>query len=123
MNLPGGDLEYRALCALWDLRSGTVRDVHERIGASPELAYTTVGTVLDRLLAKGLLRRRREGRGFVYEPAVARSEIDGARLGAVVASMGPRPAVATLLDALEALDPALLDELERELADRSRRGP
>jgi predicted transcriptional regulator len=96
--------------------------VHLRIGTAAELAYTTVGTVLDRLLLKGLVTRERAGRGYVYAAAVERAEIDGARIGAVLSPMGVRPAVATLVDALEAIDPTLLDEIEREIQDRVRRG-
>jgi len=36
-------------------------------GRKPKLAYTTVMTVMARLADKGILSRRREGRGYVYE--------------------------------------------------------
>jgi predicted transcriptional regulator len=46
---------------LWEdpVREFTARDVAD---ALPEYAYTTVATVLDRLVNKGLVRRRKEGR-------------------------------------------------------------
>ena len=46
---------------LWQVpeRELTVRDVVE---ALPEYAYTTLATILDRLVHKGLVRRRMEGR-------------------------------------------------------------
>lgn len=56
-----GDLERRVMAILWKVPGSElcVRDVAD---ALPEYAYTTVATVLDRLVHKGLLRRRMDGR-------------------------------------------------------------
>ncbi len=56
-----GELERRVMAILWEHGPGesTGRDV---AGALPEHAYTTVATVLDRLVHKGLVRRRMDGR-------------------------------------------------------------
>jgi predicted transcriptional regulator len=45
-----------------------------------EIAYTTVTTVLTRLMAKGLIRRSGGGRGYVYEVAVDESAIVAERM-------------------------------------------
>ena len=50
----------------------SVREVAEDLHA--DVAYTTVMTLLGRLYDKGLLRRRREGRGFSYRPRVSQSQ-------------------------------------------------
>ena len=39
------------------------------------LAYTTVLTLLDRLARRGAVSRRKEGRGFRYQPTVARDKL------------------------------------------------
>ena len=39
-----------------------------------DVAYTTVMTLLSRLYGKGLLSRRREGRGFSYRPRISQSQ-------------------------------------------------
>ena len=56
-----GDLERRVIGILWSEppRERTVRDV---AGELPDHAYTTVATVLDRLVHKGLVLRRIDGR-------------------------------------------------------------
>src|ERR1700722_3924961 len=56
-----GELERRVMDILWDQHDGelTGRDVAD---VFPEHAYTTVATVLDRLVHKGLVRRRMDGR-------------------------------------------------------------
>ena len=56
-----GDLERRAMEILWDSdgREVSVRDV---AAALPGYAYTTVATILDRLVHKGVITRRMVGR-------------------------------------------------------------
>jgi predicted transcriptional regulator len=59
--------------ALWSLgRPSTVAEIHEalRDTAAGKLAYTTVQTMLNRLEAKGSVRRKLEGRAYHYAPAV-----------------------------------------------------
>ena len=65
-------LELLCLNALWSLKEGNVKDVRELVARRRPLAYTTIMTVLDRLVRKGLLARRKVGRAFVYAPQKAR---------------------------------------------------
>jgi BlaI family transcriptional regulator, penicillinase repressor len=125
--LPGGDLEYAVLAAVWAAGSASAPDIHTQIGEPRGLAYTTVAKVLDRLRAKGLLARRRVGKAFVYTAKVPRDRIERARAGDTLRRLlGPEPvpAIATLVDAIEAIDPELIEELSRQVAARrrSRRG-
>jgi predicted transcriptional regulator len=62
-----GDLERRVLGIVWDLPDPepTGRQVAD---ALPAHAYTTIATVLDRLVRKEVLRRRREGRAIRFSP-------------------------------------------------------
>jgi predicted transcriptional regulator len=69
-----GALERQVMEHLWRAgREASVRDVHEAF--APSLAYTTLMTTLDRLHKKGLLRRRKEGRAFVYAPSVSPEQL------------------------------------------------
>lgn len=125
--LPGGELEYAVLSAVWGLGRPSARDVHTHVGEPAGLVYTTVAKVLDRLVEKGLLARQRHGRAFVYRAAIARERVEKARASQGVRRLlgdEPRPAIATLVDAVADVDPDLLDELARVVAQRrrSRRG-
>jgi predicted transcriptional regulator len=126
--LPGGELEYAVLRALWDLGSATAREVHDRVGAPADLVYTTIAKVLDRLLTKRLVARRRRGKAFVFRAMVAREEIDRRRtersIAEILGTAPVQPAVAALVDAVESIDPRLLDELGKAVEERrrSRRG-
>jgi len=68
-------LELLCLKALWSLQEGNVRDVQQIVAQSRPLAYTTIMTVLDRLVRKGKLARRKVGRAFVYRPETPRDEL------------------------------------------------
>jgi predicted transcriptional regulator len=121
--LPADDLEYTVLAELWHLGAGSVRELHDRLGASKRLVYTTTAKVVDRLRQKGLIQRQRKGNAFVYRPRVAREEVERARArNAVTRLLGatPRAAVAALVEAVGEVDPQLLEELERAVAARRR---
>lgn len=61
---------------LWGTSSPlSVREVHDSLTPSSDLAYTTILTVLDRLATKGLATRRREGKAWSYSAASSREEL------------------------------------------------
>ena len=65
-----GDRELDVMGVLWDLGSGTVAEVRDRLPV--DLAYTTVLTILRNLEAKELLTHTAEGKAHRYFPKVAR---------------------------------------------------
>src|SRR5215467_13944934 len=65
-------LELSCLNALWSLEEGNVKEVREIVARARPLAYTTIMTVLDRLVRKGKITRRKVGRAFVYAPQATR---------------------------------------------------
>ena len=68
-----GPLEAEVMDVAWGAAEPlSVRMVLDRLndGRTPPLAYTTVMTVMARLAEKEILRRRLDGRGYLYEPAV-----------------------------------------------------
>lgn len=73
-------LELLCLRALWSMGEGNVKAVQRIVAQSRPLAYTTIMTVLERLLRKGMLVRRKDGRSFVYAP---QSTLEAARRAAV----------------------------------------
>lgn len=68
-------LELACLSAFWSLQEANVRSVQEIVAQSRPLAYTTIMTVLDRLVRKGKLTRRKIGRSFVYAPTQTRETL------------------------------------------------
>ena len=71
-----GVLESRVMEVLWNASSPlSVREVHDSLSASADLAYTTVMTVLDRLAKKHLLLRDRDGKAWLYRTAASREQL------------------------------------------------
>jgi predicted transcriptional regulator len=77
------------------------------------LAYTTVMTVMNRLVAKGVLNRRGERRSYVYEATAA--DAAGIAVRSVIHNHGDA-AVAHFLDEVRA-DPQVLRRLRALLAE------
>lgn len=68
-------LEMLCLKAIWSLGEGNVKHVNEVVSRSRALAYTTIMTVLDRLVRKGKLERRKVGRAYVYSLKASRDSM------------------------------------------------
>lgn len=120
-DLPGGELEYAVLAALWNLGVASGPDVHRVVGEPRGLVYTTTAKVLDRLREKSLVRRKRVGRSFTYQAVAGRDTVTQARAKDIVTRVlgdAPLPAMAALVEAVDAVDPGLMDELERLVAAR-----
>lgn len=78
MDLKQGDLENIILNALWDLEEEGqervfVSDIQEKIKSpAKKWAYTTVKTVLDRLVDKDMAERKKDGKKYLYHSVVQR---------------------------------------------------
>lgn len=114
-------LELECLKALWGIGQGNVRAVQERLEGRRHLAYTTVMTLLDRLVRKGVVARQKQGRFFVYIPQVdqetmrmraitdlAEALFDGSPELMSVYLRNGRPAKQAASDRVELLDASLL---------------
>jgi predicted transcriptional regulator len=73
-------LELLCLNALWSMGEGNVKDVLQIVVRTRPLAYTTIMTVLDRLVRKGKVTRHKVGRAFVYTPEASRDQMRRAAL-------------------------------------------
>ncbi|MFF8930967.1 BlaI/MecI/CopY family transcriptional regulator [Streptomyces longwoodensis] len=111
-----GELEGLVLAALREADGpATAGWVQERLGG--DLAYTTVITILTRLLAKGAVTRERAGRSFAWTPVSDRAGLAAHRMRKVLDRESDREAVlASFVTSLDAGDERLL----RELLERAR---
>lgn len=113
-----GPLEAEVMKIVWAAkRPLSVRELLDKLnqGRKPELAYTTAMTVMSRLVDKGALTRRRQGRGYTYEAAVA--DTAGLAVRQVVRDFGDE-AVAHFVEEARA-DPKTLRRLRRLLDEES----
>jgi predicted transcriptional regulator len=68
-------LELLCLKALWTLEEANVSDVRREVATTRPLAYTTIMTVLERLVRKGKAARRKAGRAYVYTATASREAL------------------------------------------------
>lgn len=119
-----GHLETLLLEVLWIGGELSVRDVAARIGRP--LAYTTIMTTLDRLYKKGLLRRTKADRAFLYAPVYTREEYANRFAGEMVEDLLKQSPlsedllISSLVDALGQHDGRLLDRLEEKIEEKRR---
>lgn len=66
---PLSDAQLEIMTLLWDRGRGSLGEVWFDLNARRPVARNTVQTLLTRMVEKGWVRTRSEGRGFVYEPA------------------------------------------------------
>ncbi|MGW6023782.1 BlaI/MecI/CopY family transcriptional regulator [Streptomyces sp. NPDC055099] len=109
-----GELEALVLSALREAEGpATAGWVQERLGE--DLAYTTVVTILSRLLDKGAVTRERAGRSFAWTPSADEAGLAARKMRKVLDGERDREAVlASFLTALPPGDEQVLRELLRQ---------
>lgn len=60
---------------LWNHQEKTVREIHQCLKKRKKIAYTTVMTILNRLHAKGVVKRKKVGKAYSYTPLLSKKEI------------------------------------------------
>lgn len=82
MDYKRGDLENVILNAIWHMEENgkdivSVGDVQQRINdlEIKKWAYTTVKTVMDRLVQKALVSRLKQGKKYFYKSSFSRAEL------------------------------------------------
>jgi predicted transcriptional regulator len=94
----------------------TVSDVLAVLEKRREIAYTTVMTTVARLFDKELLRRRRDGKRYIYQPRLTREEFLQQTARDVLREIGApagRESLSLLVKTISSADTSGLDELER----------
>ena len=109
---PAGTLESEVLGILRAAAGPlTPSEVRDQLAGRRELAYSTVVTIMSRLQAKGLLSRRRSGRGFSYAP-VDEASLAAGRMSSALGSGSDRDAVLSrFVSGLSGRDTELLRRL------------
>ena len=119
MNL--SDFEIDVMTVIWRLGESTAPQVHEAVESTKPVTYSTVKTIIDRLEAKGAIKRTRtEGRTIFFEAAVAPSAIQSTLLEKLLNTVfagDRRPLFSALLQA-EELTKEDLDYLTGLVAQR-----
>lgn len=93
---PDGALEHDVLSVLWNAERPLLPgEINERLDGG--YAYTSVATILSRLLAKGLVQRSPAGRAFTYKAAIDEPGLAVKRIGEVLDASSDRSQVLSRL--------------------------
>ena len=113
--------EWEIMHTIWNAdKPVTVRDVVDRAYPNDEKAYTTVQTLMNILVDKGFLSRRKQGRLNYYTAAIHREEVLRSSLANIAQRMfqGSWGAMASFLVHSVPLTPEELAELKKTLDEQ-----
>lgn len=68
------EAEWQIMNALWKKNPATARDLTERLPKDTNWAYTTIKTMLSRLVNKGIVSEKKNGNTSVYEPLLSKNK-------------------------------------------------
>jgi BlaI family transcriptional regulator, penicillinase repressor len=118
MARPGSDhptqLELEILKVLWSESPLPVRDVQARLEekAGRPLAHSSVITILNIMVRKGYLKRRKEGKAFFFSPKIEKDAVSRRLVGDLLGRVFEGSATAMVLNLMESAD-LDADELAR----------
>lgn len=118
-----GDIERLVMDILWSRAEVTGREVLEEIQKERPLAFTTILTVMDRLLKKGLIKRKKMGGVFVYAPSISRDEFVKQVSEEVlqgILDISASSAASSFVDILYKTSPDEMDRLSRLIEERKK---
>lgn len=117
---PFGDLEEKVMEAIWRLGNATVSETREFL-SKDKFAHTTIMTILDRLYKKGILTRKKEGKGYRYYPLITKDEFEKAIAKKVVSDMvknNPSLAIPAFEGVVEELSPEEIKKLKKIIEEK-----
>jgi predicted transcriptional regulator len=114
------ELELEILKVLWDESPLLVREVRRRLEeqAGRVLAHSSVITMLNIMHRKGYLKRKKDGKSFLFSPKVQKDRITRNVMGELVTKLFDGSSSAMVLNLLETsdLDSDELKEIRRIIA-------
>lgn len=114
------ELELRILKVLWRQSPSRVREIRQALADDGhEIAHTSVITILNIMVDKRYLKRKKVKNAFYFEPRVNQKDVTDGMLGVVIDRVFDGSAMAVALSLFDRSDLAA-DELKelRRLVDR-----
>lgn len=115
-----GPLEAKIMDILWEGEEKTIKEVQQVLEREKETNFNTVMTVMNRLVDKGILEKRTEGRSSLYKPVQSRSDflhIQSKDMTHELMDEFGNVVISHMLDAIEEADDDLVAELEQKVIE------
>lgn len=115
--------ELRILRFIWENGPVAVEAVQKALATEREIAYTTVQTTLNRMVAKGQLKREKHGRAFRYASTVEKTTTQRSLLKGLIAKVFGGSAQALVMDLIKGGDLSADELKDLEAMVRNRATP
>ncbi|MGE7918862.1 BlaI/MecI/CopY family transcriptional regulator [Viridibacillus sp. NPDC093762] len=115
-----GPLEAKIMDILWNDVEMTIKDVQQILDQEKLTNFNTVMTVMNRLVDKGILQKRTEGRSSLYKPVLSRDDFLNTQSKEMTNELMDEfgnVVVSHMLDALEDVDDDLVAMLEKKIKE------
>ncbi|MEK9198455.1 BlaI/MecI/CopY family transcriptional regulator [Ureibacillus sp. FSL E2-3493] len=116
-----GPLEAKIMDILWNVeKEMTIKDVQFELEKEKSTNFNTVMTVMNRLVEKGILRKKTVGRSSVYAPVQTRESFLNEQSKEMTHELMDEfgtVVVSHMLDALEDVDEDLVSKLEQKIKE------
>ncbi|MBS4210600.1 BlaI/MecI/CopY family transcriptional regulator [Bacillus sp. FJAT-50079] len=115
-----GPLEAKIMDILWNGEEMTIKDVQLVLEREKLTNFNTVMTVMNRLVEKGILQKRAEGRSSLYKPIQSRAEFINRQSKEMTNELMDEfgtVVISHMLDALEDADDDLVAKLEDKIKE------
>jgi len=115
-----GPLEAKIMDILWNDVEMTIKDVQQVLDKEKMTNFNTVMTVMNRLVDKGILQKRAEGRSSLFKPVQSRVEFLSEQSKEMTTELMDEfgnVVVSHMLDALEDVDDDLVAKLEQKIKE------
>ncbi|MGO4373705.1 BlaI/MecI/CopY family transcriptional regulator [Paenibacillus sp. 2TAB19] len=113
-----GSLEAKVMELLWDAEELCIKDVQHKLAQDKPVNFNTVMTVMNRLVEKGILQRRLQGRLSLYRPTQSKEifiEEQSRKLTENLIDEFGGVVINHMLDAIKDVDESLIQQLEAKL--------
>ncbi|MEM1505378.1 BlaI/MecI/CopY family transcriptional regulator [Domibacillus sp. 8LH] len=115
-----GPLEAKIMDVLWCGGEKSIKDVQHELEKEKATNFNTVMTVMNRLVEKGILTKRLEGRTSMYQPVLTREEFVNTQSKEMTQELVDEfgsVVVSHMIDALDEADDDLVAQLEQKIKE------
>ncbi|MGM0887308.1 MAG: BlaI/MecI/CopY family transcriptional regulator [Bacillota bacterium] len=113
-----GPLEANIMEYLWDKDEQSIKVVQQSLELDKPINFNTVMTVMNRLVEKGILEKRSEGRLSLFRPVQSKEEFleeQSKKLTENLLDEFGGAVISHMLDAMKDADQGLIEKLEQKI--------
>ncbi|WP_349728388.1 BlaI/MecI/CopY family transcriptional regulator [Peribacillus frigoritolerans] len=113
-----GPLEANIMEYLWDNAEQSIKSVQQSLELDKPINFNTVMTVMNRLVEKGILEKRVEGRLSLFRPVQTKAEFleeQSKKLTENLLDEFGGAVISHMLDAMKDADQGLIEKLEQKI--------